>query len=65
MVSFTDLSTGNPTSWSWNFGDGTTSTLQNPTHTYTTPGTYTVALRITTASGAFRVVRSGIIRVLP
>ena len=45
MILFTDNSTGSPTSWSWNFGDGTTSNLQNPTHTYTA-GTYTVSLTI-------------------
>lgn len=43
-VSFTDTSSGIPTSWLWNFGDGTTSTAQNPTKTYTTVGTYTVQL---------------------
>jgi PKD repeat protein len=45
-VSFTDASTGpNPlTSWSWTFGDGGTSTLQNPVHTYTLPGLHTVSL---------------------
>ena len=43
---FMDLSTGSPTSWMWNFGDGTTSTNQNPTHTYALAGTYTVTLSI-------------------
>ncbi|MFA5408298.1 MAG: PKD domain-containing protein, partial [Bacilli bacterium] len=43
-VTFTDSSTGYITSWLWNFGDGTTSTEQNPTHTYTVPSTYTVSL---------------------
>ncbi len=43
-VSFTDETTGVVTAWSWDFGDGVTSTLANPTHTYTTPGTFTVAL---------------------
>ena len=43
-VNFTDTSTENPTSWSWQFGDGTTSTLQNPGHLYTNSGTYTVNL---------------------
>lgn len=42
-VSFTNTST-NATSWSWNFGDGNISTLQNPVHTYTIPGTYNVQL---------------------
>ena len=45
-VAFTDLTTGNPTSWFWNFGDGNSSTLQNPTHTYSNPGTYDVSLTI-------------------
>jgi len=46
-VSFQDSSTvnqGSLNSWSWDFGDGTTSTVQNPSHTYTTAGTYIVTL---------------------
>jgi PKD repeat protein len=43
-IQFTDLSTGGPTSWSWTFGDGNTSTAQNPQHTYTVAGTHTVSL---------------------
>ncbi len=39
------------TGWNWNFGDGTTSTLQNPNHIYTTPGEYNITLTITTANG--------------
>ncbi|PVG80560.1 cell surface protein, partial [Nocardioides gansuensis] len=50
-VTFTDTSTGSPTSWLWDFGDGTTSTAQNPSHTYTAAGTYTVSLRATNATG--------------
>ena len=46
QISFSDASTP-ATSWSWNFGDGQTSTLQNPTHTYTTNGTFNVSLTIT------------------
>jgi PKD repeat protein len=42
-VSFSDNSFG-AVSWNWNFGDGNSSTQQNPTHTYQTPGTYTVSL---------------------
>jgi PKD repeat protein len=55
-VKFTDMSTGNPTQWAWNFGDGGTSIEQNPTHVYTTMGssstsTYTVTLTATNANG--------------
>jgi len=51
-VSFTDASTGSPTSWSWDFGDSTTSTAQNPSHTYNGAGNYTVTLTATNASGS-------------
>lgn len=51
-VQFSDYSVTSPTSWQWNFGPaGATSTLQNPTYTYTTPGIYTVSLRVNDASG--------------
>lgn len=43
-VNFTDATTNNPNSWIWNFGDGNGSTLPNPVHTYTAPGTYPVTL---------------------
>jgi PKD repeat protein len=51
-VSFTDNSTGIPTAWLWNFGDGNTSNLQNPTHTYSNAGTYTVSLTATNQFGS-------------
>src|SRR5690242_11723915 len=41
-IEFTDSSTNDPTAWLWNFGDGNTSTLQNPTHTYAAAGVYSV-----------------------
>lgn len=50
-VQFTDTSSGSVLSWLWTFGDGDTSTSQNPSHTYSTDGTYTVTLHITTAGG--------------
>jgi PKD repeat protein len=50
-VSFTNTSTGTPTSYLWNFGDGLTSTLANPTHTYGMPGVYIVTLTVTNAAG--------------
>jgi PKD repeat protein len=51
-VNFTDSSTENPTSWAWSFGNGATSTAQNPSHTYTLGGQYTVSLTATNASGS-------------
>jgi PKD repeat protein len=51
-VQFTDLSTENPTSWFWDFGDGTNSTEQNPVHVYLAEGTYTVSLTVTNAGGS-------------
>jgi PKD repeat protein len=45
-VSFSDASTGSPVSWFWEFGDGTTASVANPSHTYTTPGQYTVGLTV-------------------
>jgi PKD repeat protein len=50
-VHFTDMSTGSPVSWDWDFGDGTTSTQQNPSHTYPAVGTYTVKLTVKNAFG--------------
>lgn len=50
-VQFTDTSTLNPTRWVWNFGDGHSSTMQNPSHTYTTPGNYNVSLTATNTVG--------------
>lgn len=48
-VSFMDQSAGSPDSWLWDFGDGTSSNLQNPSHTYSSPGTYDVVLTAKTA----------------
>ncbi len=46
-VTFSDASTGNITSYAWNFGDGMTSSLRNPSHEYTAVGSYTVTLTVT------------------
>lgn len=52
QVNFIDKSTGNPTSWNWNFGDGTSSTQQNPVHLYGAAGNYTVTLTVSNADGS-------------
>ncbi|MEW6073616.1 MAG: PKD domain-containing protein [Planctomycetota bacterium] len=49
-VAFVDLSAGDPVSWAWDFGDGATSTLPNPAHTYLADGSYTVSLTVTNAA---------------
>jgi PKD repeat protein len=49
-VAFTDSSTGSVTSYAWTFGDGGTSTQQNPSYTYTTAGTFSVALTVELAA---------------
>jgi hypothetical protein len=51
-VVFEDTSTGRPSQWRWEFGDGNTSTLQNPSHSYSSNGTYTVTLTATNSIGS-------------
>ena len=51
-VTFTDKSYNNPDSYLWKFGDGTTSTLKNPSHTYSVPGYYKVSLTASNAAGS-------------
>jgi PKD repeat protein len=62
-VHFTDLSTGQPTSWKWYFGDGDSSTLQNPAHTYSFGGVYTVTLTVTNPGGSNTKSIPGVIHV--
>lgn len=63
-VQFSDNSTGSPTSWLWDFGDGTpTSTQQNPLHFYSNPGTYTVSLTATNNGGSDTETKIGYITV--
>lgn len=61
-VSFMDDSTG-ATAWAWNFGDGGTSTLENPAHAYTSPGSYDVTLTVTGPGGTDTLRRPGYISV--
>jgi PKD repeat protein len=64
-VQFTDTSSGSPTSWTWDFGDGYTSTSQNPSHTYRAAGTYTVTLTVTNSAGSNTVTQNGLITASP
>jgi beta propeller repeat protein len=63
-ISFTDQSSGSPTSWLWDFGDGASSTVQNDTHTYSAIGTYSVSLTATNAFGSSQKTRTNYITVL-
>jgi PKD repeat protein len=55
-VQFTDQSTNNPTTWSWDFGDGGMSSDQHPTFTYNTAGTYTVTLTVSNNCGVMNSI---------
>lgn len=63
QVQFTDTTGATPTSWHWDFGDGTRSTTANPLHAYATPGTYAVALRVGNAYGTDSVRRPAYVTV--
>ena len=62
-IDFQDQSTQGPVTWAWNFGDGGTSALQNPSHTYTANGTYTVTLTTTNANGNDAEVKSNYLTI--
>lgn len=51
LVEFTDLSSADAVSWFWDFGNGSTSSLQNPSHIYTESGSFSVTLVVTNANG--------------
>jgi hypothetical protein len=65
LITFTDLSTNSPISWLWEFGDGGTSTLKNPTHRYTGAGAYNVSLTATNAVGSKKKTKYGYITISP
>ncbi len=62
-VQFTDLSTENPTSWNWDFGDGGISTAQNPSYEYISAGTFSVSLTAANAYGSDSEVKTGYITI--
>lgn len=62
-VKFRDDTTGKVTSWLWDFGDGKTSTEQNPVHKYAENGTYTITLKVTGPGGTDTIQRKEFIRI--
>jgi alpha-tubulin suppressor-like RCC1 family protein len=64
-ITFKDESIGSPTSWAWDFGDGTTSTLQNPIKTYTKAGDYVVKLTISKTGSTAQSISKTISIVAP
>jgi gliding motility-associated-like protein len=63
VVNFQDASTGNPTQWKWDLGNGVTSTNQNPVASYFDPGSYTVKLVVSNASGKDSIIQTNYITV--
>ncbi len=61
-VNFTDASGGRPDRWTWRFGDGQTSTLRNPIHTYARAGNYAVSLTSTNGAGSSVSTRTLVLR---
>jgi large repetitive protein len=62
-INFTDASNPNGSviaTWAWDFGDGSTSALQNPTHPYAAAGTYTVTLTVTTTDGCTHTITNNV-----
>nr|WP_320011154.1 PKD domain-containing protein [uncultured Desulfobulbus sp.] len=62
-VNFSDQSSGDITQWAWNFGDGATSTEQNPSHVYVKAGVYPVSLTVTGSAGSVTETKAGYITV--
>jgi len=62
-VAFTDISDASPINWNWDFGDGKTSEEQNPVHTYTTAGAYTVTLKATNYLGSDTMTKTSYILI--
>ena len=61
-INFNDNSSNNPTGWFWDFGDGQNSIVQNPSHTYSASGFYTVKLRVNNANGVDSLVKPNFIK---
>lgn len=62
-ISFFDISNNAPNTWNWDFGDGFTSTLRNPTHTYNNSGSYTVQLISSNSFGSDSISKTNIVTI--
>jgi PKD repeat protein len=62
-VAFKDTSSGIPTSWKWNFGDGTSSTARSPVHIYNKTGKYNVSLTVKNAAGSNTITKPNYISI--
>ncbi|WP_141241741.1 PKD domain-containing protein, partial [Methanosarcina spelaei] len=63
-VAFTDKSTGTPSGWIWDFGDGSQSFVQSPMHKYSKAGKYTVSLTVKNDKGSSTVTKTNHITVI-
>jgi len=64
-VQLSDASTGSLGTWAWDFGDGATSSAQNPQHIYSTAGSYTVSLTVSGADGGNSTTKINFVTVSP
>jgi PKD repeat protein len=62
-VQFQDSSEGHVTTWFWDFGDSTTSTLRHPSHNYAIPGLYGVKLSVSGPGGEDTIIKPGLVLV--
>ncbi len=65
IVNFTDISENNPSAWLWDFGEGSASIDQNPSHSYLAEGIFSVTLTVTNEFGENTLTKENIIEVLP
>lgn len=65
VVQFNDTTTNSPTAWAWDFGDGSTSTVQNASHTYLVLGLHTVSLTASNGDGSDAETKTNYVNVTP
>src|ERR1700712_1730453 len=63
FIQFKDISTGSPTNWKWDLGNGTISFLQNPSATYFNPGKYTIKLVIKNSTLSDSIVKTNYVTI--